>query len=358
LTRFFRVHYTGAAWRPPTHLGVILEVAKGESDMSSRVARLTVIILALAVAGAACGRYSISNIRSLKAFQDANKLYMKTDYKGAIGEYERAIRLNPDLGFAYFFLGNSYEQLYKPTRRGEPDNDNYLIEATKHYATAIEKLKGATNEKEIECRQRAFEYLIHAYGAEKLNDFSKAEPIARDLIASDPDEPSNYQLLGKLYEDLARYEEAEANYRKAVELRPNDGLGYMVLAGYYDRRGEFEKTMQAWHDRARVEPNNPEAFYTISTYYWNKVFKDKRLSRATALEYVKKGLTATDEAIKLNPDYFEAVSYKNLLLRQQALYERDPAMRKELTDQADFYHKRALEIQKKQNSGEAGKKGK
>lgn len=327
--------------------------------MSLRVARLTVVVLALAVAGAACGRYSINNIRSLKAFQDANKLYMKTDYPAAIERYKDAIRLNPELGFAYFFLGNSYDQMYKPTKKGDPTNDGYLIEATKQYEVAIQKLATATSPKEIECRKRAFEYLINAYSADKLNDFSKAEPIARQLIQSDPGDPSNHQLLGKLYEDLGRYEEAEAEYKRAVDLRPNEGLAYMVLAGYYGRRGENQKMMQAWHDRAKVEPNNPEAFHTIASYYWDWVYKDKRLPRAEALSNVMKGLAAEDAALKLNPDYFEAASYKNLLLRQQALYERDPNVRKQLIDEADIWYKRAIDIQKKQNTGgDAGKKGK
>ncbi len=328
--------------------------------MSSRIVRLAVMILALSIAGAACGRYSISNIRSLKAFKDANALYMKTDFKSAITRYEDAIRLNPDLGYAYFFLGNSYDQMYKPARKGDPENEQYLIKATEHYRTAIEKLKDGTEPQEIECRKRAFEFLINAYGADKLNDFSQAEPIAKELIASEPGEPSNYQLLAKLYEDIGRFDDAEAFYLKAVSLRPNEGLVHMVLAGYYNRRGEFEKTMDAWYARAKVEPNNPEAWHTIATYYWDKVFRDKTLPRAQALGYVKKGITATDDAIRLNPEYFEALSYKNILLRQQALYERDPAVRKQLTDQADVLKARALEVQKKQNAGggDTGKKGK
>lgn len=328
--------------------------------MSSRLTRLAVTVLALSIAGAACGRYSISNIRSLKAFQDANKLYMKTDYKAAIVRYEDAIRLNPELGFAYFFLGNSYDNMYKPTRKGETENDSYLVKATEHYRVAIEKLRNASTDKEKECRNRAFQYLIAAYGADRLDDFSKAEPVAKELIEAEPGEPQNHQLLGKLYEDLGRFDEAEASFLKAVALRPSEGLNYKILAGYYNRRGEFEKTMQAWYDLARVEPNNPEAHHTISIYYWDKVFRDKRLPRAQSLEFVKKGIAASDAAIKLNPNYFEAVSYKNILLRQQALYERDPAVVKSLTEQADVLKARALEIQKQQNlgSGDAGKKGK
>jgi tetratricopeptide (TPR) repeat protein len=157
--------------------------------MKVRYIRLAVLFVALSVAAAGCGRYSISNIRSLKAFQDANALYKKAEYKQAIGEYERSLKFNPELGFAYFFLGNSYDNLYKPARKGEPENDANLNKAAENYRLAIQKLSAATDPKEIEIRKLTYEYLIAAYGPDKLNDFSKAEPIAKELIASEPNDP-------------------------------------------------------------------------------------------------------------------------------------------------------------------------
>jgi hypothetical protein len=88
--------------------------------MQVRFVRSVVLVVAMGVAAAGCGKYSISNIRSAKAFQDANNLYKKNDYKGAAARYEDSIQFNPDLGFAYFFLGNSYDNLYKPPRRATP----------------------------------------------------------------------------------------------------------------------------------------------------------------------------------------------------------------------------------------------
>ena len=85
------------------------------------------------VGAAGCGKYSISNIRSLKAFQDANALYKKGEYSRAALRYTDAVTLNPDLGFAYFFLGNSYDNLYKPGRRGEAENDANLPKAAENY---------------------------------------------------------------------------------------------------------------------------------------------------------------------------------------------------------------------------------
>lgn len=327
--------------------------------MKFRFTRLAVLVVGLSVAAAGCGKYSISNIRSLKAFQDANNLYKKADYKGAATRYEDAIRFNPDLGFAYFFLGNSYDNLYKPGRKGEAENDAYLQKAAENYRLAIDKLATSTEPKELEIRRYAYEYLIMAYGPDKLNDFNRAEPIAKELIAASPEEPSFYQSLGKLYEDQGRFEEAEAQFLKAIQLRPSDALGYQVLAGFYNRQGDFDKTMDAWQQRANAEPNNPEAWHTIGVYYQDKVFRHKNLSRDLGLKYTLAGIAAEDKALALYSDYFEATSYKNILLRQQALYERDPAVQKRLIAEADVLRDKALALQKKQNeaAGDAGKKG-
>jgi tetratricopeptide (TPR) repeat protein len=311
---------------------------------------MAVVIIGIGAFAAGCGKYSISNIRSLKAFQDANTLYRKNEFKAAIARYEDAVRFNPDLGFAYFFLGNSYDNLYKPARKGEPENDSYLPKAVENYRLAIDKMRNATDPKEQEIRKLAYEYLIAAYGNDKLADFAQAEPVAKEMIQLNPNEPSNYQTLGRLYEDQGMYEQAEAMFKKAVEIKPNDPLGHMVLAGYYNRQGDFEKTMEAFNARAAVEPNNPEAWHTMGTYYQDKVLRDKELSRAKGLEYTLKGIEAEDRALALNSQYVEALIFKNILLLQQANFEKDPAKQKALVAEADRLKTLGLELQKKQNA--------
>jgi len=74
----------------------------------TRLAALVIVLSATLVAG--CGKYSISNIRSARAFQDANAMYSHNDWAGAQVRYEDSVRFNPDLGFAYFFLGHSHQQ--------------------------------------------------------------------------------------------------------------------------------------------------------------------------------------------------------------------------------------------------------
>lgn len=315
--------------------------------MQVRLTRFAVVAMALTVFAAGCGKYSISNIRSAKAFQDANALYSKGDYAGALSYYEASIKFNPDLGYPYFFLGHSHEQLYKPTKKDDPNNMKHLEEAAKYYRLAADKLKGAKDEKEQQVRRYAYEYLIAVYGPDKLNDFSRAEPVARELIAIDPSDPATYRILAKLYEDQGRFDEAEKELQDAINAKPSEPQGYQMLAAYYNRRGDFAKTMDAWNKRAQAEPKNPESWHTIAAYYQDKVFRDKKLPRATALDYTLKGIEAEDHALSLSADYYEALVYKNILLRQQALYETNPAKQKDLISEAEVLFKKAETVKKK-----------
>ena len=215
--------------------------------MRARFIQVAVFVISVSVAAAGCGKYSISNIRSLKAFQDANALYKKGDYSKAAGRYTDAVTLNPELGFAYFFLGNSYDNLYKPGRRGEAENDANLPKAAENYRIAVEKMSASTDPKEQEIRKLAFEYLIAVYGPDKLNDFSKAEPVAKQLIAIDPNEPTSYQTLGRMYEDVGRYEEAEQMLQKAIEPAAERRAGlFSCSPATTTARDSFEKTIEAW----------------------------------------------------------------------------------------------------------------
>jgi tetratricopeptide (TPR) repeat protein len=174
--------------------------------------------------------------------------------------------------------------------------------------------------------------------------------VARELIAYEPNEPGNYQLLARLYEDQGDYEQAEAMFHKAIEVNPNAPLGHQLLAAYHNRQGEFDKTMAAYQRRAELEPNNPEAWHTIGHYYYEKVYRDTSVSREQGLAYLQTGLEAENKALAINPDYYEALIYKSLTLALQANKERSPALQKQLLDEANQLRDRALEIQAKQGS--------
>ena len=59
----------------------------------------------------------------MKRFKEANILYQRQDYQNALVAYEEVVAANPEMTVAYFYLGNSYDNLFKPGLRGEPEND-------------------------------------------------------------------------------------------------------------------------------------------------------------------------------------------------------------------------------------------
>jgi len=311
---------------------------------SSQAGALVVAGLCLVAAG--CGQ--IGSLQAKMAFKDANALYGSQDYRAAAAKYEEAIAADPELTAAYFFLGNSYDNLYRPARRGEAANDELLTKAVDNYK------KAASLEQDPKIRQLALEYLVAAYGPDKLNDPAQQEPLVQEMIKLNPSEPTNYHALAKIYEDNGDYEAAEAAYLKAKEVRPNEPTVYTVLAGYYNRQGDFDKTIGALQERAQREPNNPEAHHLIATYYWDKVYRDFRLTDAEKRKFIEAGIASEDKAIELKNDYFEAITYKNLLLRLQANVEKDPARQQALLREADRLRDQAQELRKKQQAGTAG----
>jgi tetratricopeptide (TPR) repeat protein len=321
--------------------------------MTFRSSAASVLVVGLGVALAGCGK--MNEVRAMKAFKDGNKLYASNDYRAAAQKYEEAIQLDPEdninscggsPGCVHFYLGNSYDNIYRPTRKGEPNNDAYLEKAINHYKLASEKISN-----DPKMRTLALQYLVAAYGPDKLNDPTQAEPVVRAMIEMEPNEPTNYFALARIYADSGEYELAEQTYLKAKEARPNDPMVYMQLAGFYNQQGDFENTIKYVEERTKVEPNNPEAYQTLATYYWDKAYRDFRLSDKEKMQYVQSGLQAVDRALAIKDDYMEAVAYKNLLLRLQAVLEKDPARQKQLLNEADKLRDRATELRKQKAAG-------
>ena len=310
------------------------------------------VVAMLALGAVGCAK--VGELKSMKAFKSANQAYQQQDYKKASQLYEEAVASAPESRPAhqsYFFLGNSYDNLYKPSKKGEADNDALLTKAVDNYQKAAEKLSTSQFPDDRKLGKLSLEYLVAAYGPDKLNDPAKAEPVVQRMIQMEPGEPTNYFQLAKIYEDAGAYEEAEKVYQQAKEARPNDPAVYMQLAGYYNRQGQFDKTIQALEERAAKEPTNPEAFYTISTYYWDKAYRDFKLRDNEKKDFVQKGIEAVDHSLQIKPDYMEALVYKNLLLRLQANMEKDPSKQQALIKQADQLRDKAQELRKQKAAG-------
>lgn len=313
--------------------------------MRYRTVAVGALVIGTGLGAVGCGRYSLDALKGQKAYKEANDLYKASDWKGAATKYEYVVEKDPSRVEVYFFLANSYDNAYKPARAGEAVNDSYMQKAIENYRKAAEK------ETNPEMKKLALQYLTAAYGPEKLNDPSQAEPIVQQLIAGDPNEPANYFALSRIYEDAGRYEEAEAALMKARDVKPDEPSVYTTISGFYNRQGKFDKTMEALHKAADLKPNDPQGHQLVAVYYYDKASKDQRLTPAQKRTYGQKGIEAADRALALNPEYSDAITFKNLLFRVLASVETDRNKQQDLIRQADQLRSKAIELNKKKTAG-------
>jgi tetratricopeptide (TPR) repeat protein len=175
-------------------------------------------------------------------------------------------------------------------------------------------------------------------------------PASLGVAESDPI-LNNYFGLVKIYEDAGRIEDAEAVLQQARTAAPDRPDVWTQTAQFFNRQGRFDEAMEALEQGGRLEPGNPQAPYQLAVFYEEKVRKDYSLTRPQQITYLAKGLEAVDRALALRPDYFEALTYKNLILRQQARFETDPGARRALIDHADRLQRQAIDVRNAQARG-------
>jgi predicted Zn-dependent protease len=289
------------------------------SGTSLPLVAVTALATTITLAAAGCGQ--VSQLKGRKSYKDANTAYQAQDYKKAADLYQATVDADPNAKEtlpAYFFLANCLDNLYKPSKKGDPANDALMEKAVQYYQMAAEKLNASDSPEYKKLGKLSLQYLVAAYGADKLNDPGKAEPVLQSMIRSDPGDIANYFMLARLYEDAGVYDEAERMFLAAKDARPNDASVYTSLASFYNRQNKFDKTIDALEQRAQKESNNPEAWQTIAVYYQDEARKDSRLKETEKRDYIGKGLAAADKALAIKPDYSDAMTYKGLLLRLQA----------------------------------------
>ena len=124
----------------------------------------------------------------------------------------------------------------------------------------------------------ALQYLVAAYGPEKLNEPDKAEPIVQKMIQMDPNDPANYFALSKITRTPAATRRPSRRCSRPARSSRTTRWSTRTISGFYNRQGDFQKTMEALQKAADLEPKNPQGYQMVATYYWEKAYKDHRLT--------------------------------------------------------------------------------
>ena len=268
------------------------------------------LVLAVAVlcAASACTLGTSFKIKML--LKEGNTLYTAQKYEDAILRYDKILELDPTNWDANYLKAVSYLALYHPGSEHPKD---------KEYAE-----KGIA----------AFEKTL-SLNPPSAEVKTKTERYYLSFLDSSGDNAK-----------------AIAYLEKQLESRPNDLALILQIATLYQKKGEYLKALDYFEKRANMDPQNKEAWYTLGVNCWARSYHGcSMVSQEEREQVVDRGIDAFNKALAIDGNYFDALSYINLIYREKAKALAAVGKNMEAGQayaKADEYQKRAIEVRKTQ----------
>jgi tetratricopeptide (TPR) repeat protein len=189
--------------------------------------------------------------------------------------------------------------------------------------------------------------------------YDNAVTYFKQAVELDPDLTTAEIYLATAYSQQyipgGRSEENDKNAQLAIQTfenvlkrEPNNVNAIAGLASIHQNTNQFQKAHDYYMKYAQLDSSNPVPFYAIGSVDWIIVYDKNNPPPAEEQgKLVDEGLQNLDKALALNPDYDDAMTYKNLLYREKARLATNDADRKKLTDLADEWFNKSLETRKK-----------
>ena len=141
---------------------------------------------------------------------------------------------------------------------------------------------------------------------------------------------------------------AVQTFENILTREPSNVSAIAGLAFMYQNTFQFQKAHEFYLKQAQLDTQNPVPFYAVASVNWIMVSnKAEPPPLEEQIKLVDEGITYADKALALNQDYDEAMSYKNLLLREKARLAETEDQKALLTKQADDWFTKALDTRKK-----------
>jgi tetratricopeptide (TPR) repeat protein len=238
--------------------------------------------------------------------KQGNVLYENESYKDALAQFQKGLEIDPAATFAWRSVGLSAMALHRPGVEGE-DNQKYADIAVD-----------------------AFTKYLKDYPQDKKVD----EYLTTVLINS------------------GKYDEALARLDKEAAAQPANADLQRAIITTLLKAGRIEDAYQ----RATKPGGKPDAqlLYSIGVACWGKSYGDPTLGPEERAKVVDLGLDATKRSIDIDPNYFDAMAYYNLLFREKAKMATTFAEAERLNAEADTWLKKAMELREKQKEAGTG----
>ncbi|MFY9724946.1 MAG: tetratricopeptide repeat protein [Bryobacteraceae bacterium] len=183
--------------------------------------------------------------------------------------------------------------------------------------------------------------------------------------------PENTQMADAAYEQ----------FQKVLQQDPKNQLAIMSIASLFMNQQKWDDAKQWFEKAVAVAPNNADAYYSLGFIAWSQWFpefgralatlgmrqedpgpvKDKKVKAELKEKWepvINDGLKDLDKALDINPEYDDAMSYENLLIRERAYladnkedYEQQIKIADAWLDKAMATKKSKEEKKAKQSSG-------
>ncbi len=271
-------------------------------NASVRMARRATALGALAaVVLLVMGTAGCNKLRARDLLNKGVASFKNGQYDDAVEKFKEAKELDPDLLNARLYLATAYASQYIP---GAPSEENVN--------------RG---------KQAIAEYLeILAKDANNLN--------AIDGIGS-----ILFQMAGQPY-DPKKFEESKKYHQKHIQRKAEDPEPYYWV-GVIDWTLSFRANaeMRAGYNKSNIRKQVKD------TDPLPAKVREEYAAKYAAL--VEEGIQSLERAIKLRPDYDDAMAYLNLLYRRKADVVGTEQERAELLKQADDLVDKVKEIKQK-----------
>jgi tetratricopeptide (TPR) repeat protein len=110
---------------------------------------------------------------------------------------------------------------------------------------------------------------------------AKASEYYQQAIALSPWPADIYREWGKVYHDLARYDQAIERYEQALKLDDRAVDTHLALGDAYEAMGDLDQAIQAYTQAVEVDPNSVQAHNSLGYEYslkgdWEKAIQETR----------------------------------------------------------------------------------
>jgi tetratricopeptide (TPR) repeat protein len=189
------------------------------------------------------------------------------------------------------------------------------------------------------------------FALEAVDSFQNYLRVMGDEV---PDEDSERpgperveQHILTLYLDSGQPERAVEYLEAKLEKDPRDLPALQMLSTISADRGDLETAAGWLRKRMELESDKPEAYYAYGVFAWRASYYNQTTDDSLRARLIDEGIRELETALRMKPDYFEALSYMTLLYREKAKTATDPAEIQLAETRAQEFHNRAVELRRR-----------